>query len=209
MPGNRIIIIGTGGHAGVVIDALHKKPEYEIVGLLDDFIPKHTFAYGHRTLGSVEDSKDYPDCLFFIAVGDSSGRETVYKRIRSIANLSASIIHPRSHMGLWSTAGMGTFVASGACVATNCHIGGFSILNTNSSLDHDSTVGEFSHLAPGVVTGGHVTIGNQTLIGLAAMIRDRVKIGNHCTIGMGSVVLEDVPDGCTAWGNPCRIIKRP
>ncbi|MCI6113557.1 MAG: hypothetical protein MR690_08300 [Rikenellaceae bacterium] len=27
------------------------------------------------------------------------------------------------------------------------------------------------------------------------------------TIGAGSVVVKDIPDGCVAVGNPCRVVK--
>ena len=83
-------------------------------------------------------------------------------------------------------------------------MGEFVIINTGVILEHHSMVGAFSHLAPGVVTGGHVKIGSNVLIGMNATIRDGSTIGNNCVIGMGSVVTGNVPDNSVAWGNPCR-----
>ena len=35
-----------------------------------------------------------------------------------------------------------------------------------------------------------------------------VHIGNDVVIGAGSVVVNDIPDGCVVAGNPARIIRR-
>ena len=35
-----------------------------------------------------------------------------------------------------------------------------------------------------------------------------VTIGEGCVIGAGSVVTRDIPPGCLAAGNPCRVIRR-
>ncbi len=86
-------------------------------------------------------------------------------------------------------------------------MGNFSIINTGVILEHDSLVGDFTHLAPRVVTGGNVRIGSRTFIGLNATIRDNITIGNNCVIGAGSVVLKDVTDNTTWWGVPARLIK--
>ncbi|MBO1695023.1 acetyltransferase, partial [Bacteroides uniformis] len=44
-------------------------------------------------------------------------------------------------------------------------------------------------------------------IGAGAVINHGVKIGKWTIIGSGSVVCKDIPDGVTACGSPCRIIK--
>ena len=199
----KVIVIGSHGHAGVVLDAIWRRKLYDIVGLLDDFVPEDTPAHGWRTLGGIDKAKDYPHCLFFAAIGDNGARECVVNRLDGVADFSMSVIHPSSYMGLWSTVGRGSFVAAGAVVGANSQVGEFSIVNTGATLDHDSVLGKFSHLAPGVSTGGHVKIGDRTLIGVGTTIRDRVSIGNNCLIGMGSNVLHDVPDNSVAFGNPC------
>lgn len=202
----KIIIIGTHGHGGIVLNALRGRGDVEVVGFLDDSVPKDTVTdFGWITLGGVEDAAKYPDCLMFVAVGDNAGRRSVVKRLEPISNLAMTVIHPSAACAVWSVIDRGVFVGAGASVGTRCSVDEFSIINTHASLDHDSHLGKYSHLAPGVTTGGHVTIGDNTFIGLGAMVRDRVKIGNNCTVGMGSVVLKDIPDNSVAWGNPCKI----
>lgn len=52
-----------------------------------------------------------------------------------------------------------------------------------------------------------VTIGDNVWIGGSVTILPGVTIGSNVTIGAGSVVVKDIPDGCVAVGNPCRVVK--
>ncbi len=53
-----------------------------------------------------------------------------------------------------------------------------------------------------------VTIGDNVWIGGSVTILPGITIGSNVTIGAGSVVVKDIPDGCVAVGNPCRVVKR-
>ena len=53
-----------------------------------------------------------------------------------------------------------------------------------------------------------VNIGDNVWIGGSVTILPGVTIGSNVTIGAGSVVVKDIPDGCVAVGNPCRVVKR-
>lgn len=69
-------------------------------------------------------------------------------------------------------------------------------------VQHCVTIGDLN-------AGGPVpVIGRNCFIGARAIILGNVHIGNNVKIGAGAVVLEDIPDNCTAVGIPARIIKR-
>lgn len=52
-----------------------------------------------------------------------------------------------------------------------------------------------------------VRIGRNVWIGAGATILPGVTIGDDSVIGAGSVVTRDVPSGCVAVGNPCRVMR--
>lgn len=56
--------------------------------------------------------------------------------------------------------------------------------------------------------GKPITIGDNCWIAANVTITGGVTIGNGCVIGAGSVVTRDIPDGCLAVGNPCRVIRK-
>ena len=56
----------------------------------------------------------------------------------------------------------------------------------------------------------HIIIKNSAYIGMRANVisgKTGVVIGKNSVIGAGSLVIEDIPDGATAVGHPCKIIK--
>lgn len=88
------------------------------------------------------------------------------------------------------------------------HFGGIFVhadayLGANCTLRQGVTIGNR-------VEGGAVPqIGNNVEFGAYAQVLGGIRIGNDCKIGALSVVLTDVPDGCTAVGAPARIIRPP
>ncbi len=56
--------------------------------------------------------------------------------------------------------------------------------------------------------GSPVKIGDDCWIASNVVICAGVTIGSGCVIGAGSVVTRDIPEGCLAAGNPCRVIRK-
>lgn len=202
----KLIIFGAGGHAGVVVEAVRKSLIWEIEGLLDE-TEKPTgsgpalYRHGQPVLDLQTVMANRGAFKFFVAIGDNTARERL---IKTPGCSMINVFHPRSYQANTSLT-EGSFFGAHSVVGNGAYVGRGCILNTGAILEHDSTLGDFSHLCPGVVTGGWVKIGSRTTVGLGAMIRDGITIGERCLIGMGAVVLEDVPDNSTVIGNPGRI----
>ena len=96
----------------------------------------------------------------------------------------------------------------GSTIMTGTRVGKFVIVSTNCSIDHDNVLGDFVNIAPGVTTGGSVSIGEGSFIGLGAVILPGIRIGKRCIVGAGSLVRHDVPDGMMAYGYPAKVIRR-
>ena len=84
----------------------------------------------------------------------------------------------------------------------------FCIINTNASLDHDSTLDDFSSLGPGVTTGGNVTIGERSAVSIGAVIKHGVKISQDVVIGAASYVNKDIDTQTISYGVPAKIIRK-
>ena len=65
------------------------------------------------------------------------------------------------------------------------------------------------------VTVGHMvqlhgcTIGDESLIGIGAIVLNGAKIGRHCLVGAGSLVTEgkEFPDGSMIMGSPAKVVR--
>lgn len=51
-------------------------------------------------------------------------------------------------------------------------------------------------------------VGSRVQIGANAILLGAITVGDDASIGAGAVVLHDVPAGCTAVGNPARILPQ-
>ena len=66
------------------------------------------------------------------------------------------------------------------------------------------------------VTVGHkvmlhgCTIGDESLIGIGAIVLNGVRIGKNCLIGAGSLVTEgkEFPDGSMILGSPAKVVRQ-
>lgn len=65
------------------------------------------------------------------------------------------------------------------------------------------------------VTVGHqvmlhgCTIGDESLIGIGAIVLNGAKIGRHCLVGAGALVTEgkEFPDGSMILGSPAKVVR--
>ena len=99
-----IIVIGSSGHAKVVIDSIEKENKYKIVGLIDRFKEIGSNSFGYNIIGKEE---DLPDLIKthnieggVIAIGDNFIRYTVYNKIsQNIPEFNfIKVIHPSAQI---------------------------------------------------------------------------------------------------------------
>jgi len=208
-----IVIIGSSGHAKVVIDIVEKEGKYKIAGFLDKFRDVGKMICGYRVLGKEEDLPrlvaEYKLSGGIVAIGDNFIRSTVVAKIRGICPefVFAVAIHPQAIVANDVSIGEGTVVMAGAIINPCCSIGKHCILNTVSCLDHDSIMEDFSSLAPRATTGGNVKIGKFTAISIGATVIHGLHIGEHTVIGAGSTVLTNIDSYKVAYGTPAKEIR--
>ncbi|MDF3028636.1 MAG: acetyltransferase [Fluviicola sp.] len=155
----RVVIIGAGGHARVIADALSYSNEYLLAGFFDDSIAVGEVVFGDaKVLGTVEDftSKRIQPDACIIGIGDNTIRRKLVNE--TIGVTWATVIHPKSIIATNAVVGQGAVVLAGAVINSNSEIGRHSIINSNVVVDHDCKVGEFSHLAIGTLLGSNSVI---------------------------------------------------
>lgn len=75
-------------------------------------------------------------------------------------------------------------------------------IDSNVCIGHDDIIGENVVITSGASIAGLVTIGKNAYVGMNATVKQRLSIGDDAMIGMGSVVISNVKDGISVFGNP-------
>jgi sugar O-acyltransferase (sialic acid O-acetyltransferase NeuD family) len=208
-----LIIIGSSGHAKVVIDIVEKQNIYELIGLIDPYREINDSTFSYRILGSEEVIpniyKKHNNLKIFIAIGDNYNRYEVKNRlVNNFPNLDfISLIHPSAQLGINVKIGIGVVIMAGVVINSNTIIEDFVIINTRSSIDHDCKICKHTSIAPGVTIGGNCIIGELSAISIGAILKHKISVGNNCLIGAGSLLINDCIDNSVMFGSPAKFIR--
>jgi serine O-acetyltransferase len=101
--------------------------------------------------------------------------------------------------------------------ATRIGKGVFVDHGTGIVIGETAVIGDDVSMLQGVTLGGtgaergdrHPKIGKGVLLGAGAKVLGNIRIGDYAKVASGSVVLKDVPAGCTAAGVPARLVNCP
>ncbi|MGL4576486.1 MAG: acetyltransferase [Burkholderiaceae bacterium] len=212
MKRSKLLIVGAGGHAKVVIDAVRAGSSHEVVAVLDDDAEKTGSSLsGVPIVGTTSDAvrftNKYDTNEVCVAIGCCNTRARIAKFVQSQGCELISVVHPSAVIASGVHIKAGTVVLAGAVVNVDTSISSLVIINTGATVDHDCQIAEGAHIAPGVSLCGNVTIGAQTLIGVGACVAPGLTIGNNCVIGAGAVVIDSLPDRVVAIGTPAKILR--
>lgn len=202
------LIIGAGGHAKVVLDALRCERGAAFgCRLADDDMSLSGKKLMGITIMTPVSPALHPGCACHIAIGNNAIRERVAQDCLKAGMTYEAVKHPRSICAGSASIASGCFVAAGAVVSAEARIAEGCIVNHGAVVDHDCVLDSFCHVAPNATLGGGVRIGKRVLIGSGANILPGVSIADDCIVGAGAVVLHDLPAGSTYAGVPANRIS--
>ena len=210
----RVIGLGAGGHARVVIDALRLMGGCELAGLLDaDRTLWGTEVLGIPVLGGddlLPQLRAQGVYHAFIGVGTTGTtvpRRRLYEEVRRQGFEVVRIIHPHAVISPSVHLGEGPTVLAAAVINAAARLGDDVIVNTGAIVEHECVLGHHVHIATGARLGGGVTVGDGTHIGLGASVRQGVRIGHDAIVGAGAAVVSDVSDRVVVAGVPARVVR--
>ena len=194
-------LYGAGGHAKVIMDIL-KENSTELTGIIDD--NTHIQEWMEYHVLSYDPKRMFP---ILISIGNNSIRKNIAEQLYKKNAVFGTVISIHAIVSPYTKIGEGSVVMQGSILQSCCQTGKHCIVNTGAAIDHECILEDYVHVSPHATLCGNVEVGEGSWIGAGAVINPGVKIGKWTIIGSGSVVCKDIPDGVTACGSPCRIIK--
>lgn len=197
----KIILVGGGGHAAVVIDVLKSLRGYSLIGYTDAEDRGKIFGVPYLGSDSALSSlkRKHKKLAGVLGIGKVTAHDRRIKNFSSMREaglLLPAIVSPHAYVSSRAELAEGVVVMAGAIVQPRAKIGFGSIVNTGAVVDHDCMIGEDVHIAPGAVLSGAASVGSHSMIGAGAALVHAVKVGPRCLVGAGAAVTEDcLPEG--------------
>lgn len=206
----RIIVLGAGGHAKVLTEALQPMV---VFGFIDANPEKHGLRMGNAiVLGDDETVASYAPATVELvnglgSIGKNSRRMALFMRFKEAGYAFRDVVHRSAVVASDAAWGEGVQLMAGAILQAGVVIGQNTIVNTGAVVDHDCNIGSHVHIAPGAVLSGGVRVDDAAHIGVGATIVQGIRIGADSVVAAGAVVIRDVPAGTTVMGVPAREMK--
>jgi sugar O-acyltransferase (sialic acid O-acetyltransferase NeuD family) len=210
MSKEKIVVLGAGGHAKVIIDIIEKNPNQEILGVYDDFKIDQNILF-YRVKGNtqklIEDGKR-ENAKFIVALGSNQLRQEKFELLLKVGLIPAIAIHPSSSISPHTTIGLGSAVMAKVAINPGTIVGRNVIINTCASLDHDNMIGDHAHVAPNATLCGNVHVGERTWVGAGVTIIEGIAVGKDCLVAAGATVVRNVFDQQRVAGVPAKQMKQ-
>lgn len=202
----KICIIGAGGFGREVLSSFKesyllqdKKIENEVVFWDDDPKLINKKVMGINVIRS--DEFNPLEYKIVIAVGDPYTRKKIVESLPKETQY-VTLIHPNAIIMENCEIGTGSIITAGCIITCNIKIGKHSHLNLNTTIGHDSKIGDYFTTAPGANISGECEFGNCIYFGTNSSVRQGITICDNVTIGMGGVVVKKINEPGIYIGNP-------
>jgi sugar O-acyltransferase (sialic acid O-acetyltransferase NeuD family) len=203
-----LIIIGGGGQAKVIIDALDFNMFLKVI-ILDPYTEGKELC-GIPIVQRLSLEDDQVTKKYIVAIGDNYKR---WKVVQSLLKTDSKTefytsIHETAIVSSRAMIGIGSVICAGAIVGVNSKIGAHSIINTKSVVDHDCLIDDYVNIAPNVTLGGGVEIGMRSFIGISTTVLHSISIACDVVIGAVSFLNTNVKTASSIWfGRPAKFIR--
>lgn len=209
MNNDKIIIIGCGDQAEVVIDILLAQGRNEIIGVTaKNTRMKHFCGFpvlGNDSILSVIRKEQH----FKLAMGiggykSNMNRKKIFNQLKGEGFEFINVIHPFSSISRTVKLGEGVTIYPGTVINSSAKVDDNVIMALNSSIGHHTHVKSHTLVSAAASIGANVVVGEESLVAMGARIISGINIGKNVTVGAGAVVVKPVESNKTVFGIPAK-----
>lgn len=209
-----LIIIGARGWGREVYMAITETKEYKsgemnVKGFLDSNANAFDGLRGEYPpiICSPEDYLIEKDDIFFIAMGDPHWRKHYAEIIENKGGHFYTYISSDAYVLPTAEIGEGSFIGRWSTVSDNVTLGKHVITHAFSVIGHDAIVKDYGTLLNAAFLGGGAEVGECSELNPKSIIIPHKRIGNNVKVGAASVVMRNIGDDISVFGNPAVKLK--
>jgi UDP-perosamine 4-acetyltransferase len=206
------VLIGLGGHARVLLDALTLSGQGRPAAILEADSSRWGQTWegvpivgGDEHLAGLATSGIRHFVLGLGSAGPIGAKKRLYLMAMAAGLHPLQVRHPSAILAGDLQGGEGLQAMALSIINPGVSLGPNVLINSGAIVEHDCQLGGHSHLATGAKLCGTVTVGEGVHIGAGAVVRQGLQIGAGAVVAMGAVVVKDVPPHTTVVGVPAQI----
>ena len=189
-----LILLGGGGHARSTLDVIAAIDGLSVTGILDDSLePGHTLL-GVQILGPTEMMSEFVDTHYFVValgkIGRSVKRRELAERCWAAGGSLRTVISPHAYVSPHAVVEQGAAIFHGAVVNAGARIGRNCIINSMALIEHDSVVGDHTHVSTGALVNGTCHIGNNVFLGSGSVLHHKAIVHDDAVVSAGQIITE-------------------
>ena len=194
---DKIILIGTGGHARSCMDVIESTGFYQIAGLVEKVGLQTEENLGYSVIGTDDDLpklyEKYKNALITVGqIKSATNRVNLFQLLSKLNYQFPVIVSPRAYISPHCKIGAGTIIMHDAVVNMNAKIGENCIINSKALIEHDAVIGDHCHISTGAIVNGNTKIGKESFFGSGAVAKQSIFIGEKCLIGAGAIINNNI-----------------
>ncbi len=139
---------------------------------------------------------------------DKELKSQIFSSIKRAKIEILSFIHPSVFLGGFNTFGEGIVIFPNCYIGYKSDIGDGTVIQSNCVIEHHNKIGSFTHINPGLRTGGFTSIGDCVEISMSVDIINRISVESGAKIGAGSLVLKNCEKDTLYYGRPAKPVRK-
>lgn len=207
----KLLIIGAGGcgrdiyHFATSCVGFNRA--YKIEGFLDDNLKcLEGFEGFPPIVDTISNYMPEPDDVFICAMGHVASKKKCVEILLERGGQFITLIHPTANVAPDAKVGIGCIVMQQATIGSAAVVDDFVLIQISAIVGHDAKVGKYARLDCLSVMVGGTEIEEEVTVHTAAVINHKVVVGKQAHVGACSLVIRNVKQGTTVFGNPARAI---
>ena len=204
-------IIGAGGHCRAVINLLKQSANLNSIKIIDigDYSKEKEISNIEVIRCKDINDLEVKGINLFCAIGDNKKRSSLLKKARELNFKTPNLISNSAGIDDTVKISNGNFIGNLVYIGPNSNIGKDCIINTNSIIEHETTIADGCHIGPSATICGRVTISKFSFIGAGVTIIDNINIAPNSVIGAGATLINDIIISNKTWiGLPAKLNEK-
>lgn len=193
----KIFVAGNAITAEILCAYLRQDSRYEVTGFTvdDEFVAQGGIG-GYRTVGLSEVANTFTNDTHrvIMAVGYNDlnrTREAMFTKLKAMGYGVETYIHPDARVYTDQPVGEGSVVLPGAVIEPYAQVGANTMVWSNVTLAHHSSVGDHCWVAAGTVVSGQAKVLRNTFLGVSCTVVNAITVGEFNVVGAGALISRD------------------